>query len=834
MRRSHLGERLKRPDNSQRFSSQSQFWDLLSSSPHFGYQPDGWGYTDEQKLAAGLPLGIDYHGDALVFEVPEGPGEDSTESLKAFAMEIETVIEVNDEDGAEVVQKRGYSGRIVIRKKDPNDPILVRESIAFFNSDIDVYFVNPLSFGELGAVRLKGNVKEFHRGLLDPDTDLRVLNTGANPAVRNDVYENEDGRMVLPLRTFETGDQAPQFQVGDWVVIRGYVSRTTGSALDKQYTRVHSIDLENNAVIMEDGIGVYTSSSNAAERGVEVGDPFIFLKDYLDENGDKLLHPISGSEVTTRVKVVAAAFAEANMLAGDTEVVVNNASIFSVGDVVVIEDDLIEQDLSVGNTSNGFANEINTEIVRIADVDLENDTIMLEQPLARQYLTSARCRLIVMDAVKNSSLNVKKVSWYEAQISRNTHPVQLDYCVDCHARVGEINGYNMKIAQGVRISYSYNCLVRDSVLFGNGGFGSGEAYGFTLYYATKCRIENCYSSGARHSYLLQATTDCVVAHSISTDCYITAIDTHGTACIGSHIYNNRCTTSESFAASNKCGIRIGNSSHVVSDRISLIENNFVFGYTDDGSSGLEVVGPSAKAVFQGNLVLNCDHGFQNSGQNTTRNPTLMTIQDVMVKDNIFMDCPTGIEIGSTSKGLVRNAIVKGNLIQNSTDYLKFDTLTSLVVEGNTCVDVNGTIVANPVDVDNVTNLFVLNNGEPLGAENALDLAGFISESSSALLLAGFTSDDYDLGTISTGTLTPNALNSNFQNVINNGAHTLAPPTANCAIVLVYENGASAGAVTTSGFTKVSGDTLTTTENHKFMMHICVCAGDSTLEIRALQ
>lgn len=91
-----------------------------------------------------------------------------------------------------------------------------------------------------------------------------------------------------------------------------------------------------------------------------------------------------------------------------------------------------------------------------------------------------------------------------------------------------------------------------------------------------------------------------------------------------------------------------------------------------------------------------------------------------------------------------------------------------------------------------------------------------------------------LGTISSGTVTPLATtNGNFNHYTNNGAHTLAPPAGVCTMVVEVLNGASAGAITTSGFTKVDG-TFNTMNGNKFSCFITKTQNYSHLSIVALQ
>jgi len=107
------------------------------------------------------------------------------------------------------------------------------------------------------------------------------------------------------------------------------------------------------------------------------------------------------------------------------------------------------------------------------------------------------------------------------------------------------------------------------------------------------------------------------------------------------------------------------------------------------------------------------------------------------------------------------------------------------------------------------------------------------------LTGGFDSDAEALGTITTGTVTPEvdaANEENFKTLTANGAFTLAPPStsSNCTIIIQVTNGASAGAITTSGFTIVNGDTYATTSGDDYLFHIKKVGSFSSLTIEALQ
>lgn len=109
---------------------------------------------------------------------------------------------------------------------------------------------------------------------------------------------------------------------------------------------------------------------------------------------------------------------------------------------------------------------------------------------------------------------------------------------------------------------------------------------------------------------------------------------------------------------------------------------------------------------------------------------------------------------------------------------------------------------------------------------------------SSNLTAGYSATQYSLGTIASGTVTPAFANGNEQKYTNNGAHTLAPATLTAgratSITVEITNGASAGAITTSGFTKRIGDVFTTTNGHKFKCSIHIGDAGSLLNVVAMQ
>ena len=110
----------------------------------------------------------------------------------------------------------------------------------------------------------------------------------------------------------------------------------------------------------------------------------------------------------------------------------------------------------------------------------------------------------------------------------------------------------------------------------------------------------------------------------------------------------------------------------------------------------------------------------------------------------------------------------------------------------------------------------------------------VKTDTASTLAVGYATTPYNAGTKSSGTYTPDEANGNMQYAVNGGAHTLAPPTNNCSLIIQYTNNGSAGTITTSGFTIVSGDAPSTTNGDDFLAYIVKINGFSHLTWVALQ
>lgn len=140
---------------------------------------------------------------------------------------------------------------------------------------------------------------------------------------------------------------------------------------------------------------------------------------------------------------------------------------------------------------------------------------------------------------------------------------------------------------------------------------------------------------------------------------------------------------------------------------------------------------------------------------------------------------------------------------------------------------SGTIVGTS-DTQTLTNKTI----DP--ASNTLTSVLLTGTENQGPLTGGAEVTSKSLGTKSSGTLTLDMADRPLQHYTNGGAHTLAPGAVNGTSIVDITNNASAGTITTSGWTKAVGSAFTTTDGHKFRCHCSVGNGGSLLVVQAMQ
>ena len=149
-------------------------------------------------------------------------------------------------------------------------------------------------------------------------------------------------------------------------------------------------------------------------------------------------------------------------------------------------------------------------------------------------------------------------------------------------------------------------------------------------------------------------------------------------------------------------------------------------------------------------------------------------------------------------------------------------------QDNRLTAVEGVNTTQNTNITNNTNSITTNANAITTLDNAA-----LKKAGNQTITGGFNVTAKNLGNITSFTVAP--LQGNYQYGTNVGAFTLTAPASDCGVDILVTNSATAGAISFSGFTVGStGDALTTTSGHKFLISIRRINSISTYVIKALQ
>jgi hypothetical protein len=254
-------------------------------------------------------------------------------------------------------------------------------------------------------------------------------------------------------------------------------------------------------------------------------------------------------------------------------------------------------------------------------------------------------------------------------------------------------------------------------------------------------------------------------------------------------------------------------------------------------------GADGSGTFPGSSTDNAVVRFDGAAGTTVQNSGVI-IDDSNNVSGVVALAATTIELGHASDTTLSRVSAGVVAVEGSNVLLAsglgsvtqaFDAdLATLAALGNwKVVYSDGSSVVTALSLGADATVFAANGVSSAPTFRSLDNLGGLIKAGNQTTTGGFSATSFNAGTKSSGTYTPAASDGNVQHATNGGAHTLAPPSTVCSILVEYLNNGSAGAITTSGFTKVVGS-FTTTDTNKFHCWITKGNAYSSLIIQALQ
>ena len=265
-----------------------------------------------------------------------------------------------------------------------------------------------------------------------------------------------------------------------------------------------------------------------------------------------------------------------------------------------------------------------------------------------------------------------------------------------------------------------------------------------------------------------------------------------------------------------------------------------------GTTNVDIVGVATAATFEPDgdtaagdnaaIGFTAAEGLILTGQGSTNDVTIKNDADADV-----LEIPTGTTnvtiVGNCSAGTL--TVGSGSITDSSgaIDFGNENLVTTGTLGGGA-----GTVTSLDAGSGVIKTTGTIELGHATDTTLSRSAAGFLAVEGNDVLMAsvddvltaGFSSTADDDGTKSSGTYTPATAGGNYKTIVGGGAFTLAPQTTVSTIVIQLTNNASAGTITTSGFDKVSGDALTTTNGDDFMLYLCVIGAFQHLHVEALQ
>ena len=411
------------------------------------------------------------------------------------------------------------------------------------------------------------------------------------------------------------------------VVHNGNVTPAAGQrfVLRGQHTRYAAVlDEFESSIVAAVNQGAVTGGVKWA---ITMSDPLDsdFLVDYPDSAYAPYNPSAPGHDYSTLAINVFSLFTS-DVAAGAMVVPVADDGVFAVNDYVFLSSTETAGD-AVGKVDR---NPVKQEMNRVVGID--GNSVKLARALSHDYATAYGSGMSAVLPVTNSHVIGARIGYAENGDAK-TNSLYLKRAVDCSLRDCHAEavytgiGWYSALKNTLRDEGGWRNRIERCTVIQRGGIedantASGLAYGIVLQGTTDGQVTDCHTENCRHGVLIQAgASGFVVGGHTDVNARISGIDCHGINARSGRIHD--CTIiagpSNTTDATQKAGLRIGNSSHWYGDFDIVCENIDIRGFGNlperesDGAAvsgiGISVVTRSGGLILRNILVEGSDYGI---------------------------------------------------------------------------------------------------------------------------------------------------------------------------------------------------------------------------------
>lgn len=352
-------------------------------------------------------------------------------------------------------------------------------------------------------------------------------------------------------------------------------------------------------------------------------------------------------------------------------------------------------------------NRFSHNVRQIVEVNSNNGFIQLDSPISTNFDTTNGYMLVLKPKENITVSGIKLLYIEEPQYPRpNNHAVLLDTCV--HSKVVDFKfsdswaEFSSNVKQYgnmdnlIRIRECYNCHVNDATMIrtNNNYTDSGSAYGCTQYFSSFCTFSGVRANGLRHCFLIQGGDNTFIRDCEFRNTLISALDSHGLGSTDTVVDNVYIDFSDGQGAllqsnienanSTCCGVRIGNSTHPISDSYGKYNNIVIRGGNPTSNItayyGIEVVAGvnAGYNTFNNIQLFNTDIGYAMYDHPRGRLNSNMVHYSNIVNNCTFINCRDTVDINgeqNTSNSSSYLSTTASNPNSNSIQITSTDSIT---------------------------------------------------------------------------------------------------------------------------------------------------------------